>query len=142
MGRVGWFWGKMRARRSFCVVPSLYLSSTCVSASAPTLTVTRMALKAPFALLRSKLARPILVSIERVASVTQRSPTLCALVSKPTAHRRLAKQNNPTDCQIALDQCIRQNIHPVSLSNAGSDGYHGCMSALLAGAQCLAARRA
>ena len=70
-----------------------YLSSTWVNASAPALRLTRTALNAPFALLRSMLTRPALASISRVARMTQRSLPLWAWTGA-RAYGTLARQTN------------------------------------------------
>src|SRR6185503_8325454 len=86
-------WRRTRARRDVWTGPPSYLRSIWVSASAPVLTLTRTALNAPFALLRSMLARPALASMARVASMTQRSPPVCALA----ANGRPVRQTYATD---------------------------------------------
>src|SRR6185503_19655291 len=91
--RGGRLWRRTSARRAVWLTPPSYLTSIWVSASAPVLRLTRTALKAPFALLRSMLARPALASIARVASMTQRSPPGWALA----AYGRLLRQTYITD---------------------------------------------
>ena len=90
------FWRRTTARRAVWTGAPSYLSSTWLSASAPALRLTRTALNAPLALLRSMLARPALASMSRVARVTQRSPQLWAWAAGARTCATLARQTKAT----------------------------------------------